>query len=364
MPISAVDTISPALQHTKQQLFRPFRFGQWNRLALVGVLAGELSSGGSCNVPSSFQTPRPSDDSQQFLSSPGLDFPKFDLHALLWALPFILLAALVLAVLFLYLNSRMRFVLFDSIVAKECRIREFWGRRGEPAFQFFLWQIGIAALALVTVTILVGIPLGFALLAGWLQQPKEHLLPLILGGIVLFLVVLTVLLTMFVVSVLTKDFVVPQMALENIGALEAWRRLLAMLRSEKGGYAGYLGMKVVLAIAASIAVAIVSVIVFLILAIPVGVLGVAAVLSGKAAGMTWDVYTISLAIVAGSIALAVFLYILGMICVPVSVFFPAYSYYFFAERYPRLHAALFPPAAHRPAVLPPPPFSAPPEPIG
>jgi hypothetical protein len=104
-------------------------------------------------------------------------------------------------------------------------------------------------------------------------------------------------------------------------------------------------------------------IVFLILAIPIGVLGITAVLSGKAAGLTWDLYTISLVVTAGAIALVVFLYILGMICVPVSIFFPAYSYYFFAERYPRLHAALFPPPAPVPAFTPP-PFSPPPEPIG
>ena len=51
MPISAVDAISPAIEHTKRQLLQPFRFGQWMRLAVVGLLAGELSSGGGCNMP-------------------------------------------------------------------------------------------------------------------------------------------------------------------------------------------------------------------------------------------------------------------------------------------------------------------------
>src|SRR5258708_16590587 len=53
MPFSAVDTISLALEHTKQQLFRPFRLGKWLRLALIGFMTGELSSGGGCN-PSAF----------------------------------------------------------------------------------------------------------------------------------------------------------------------------------------------------------------------------------------------------------------------------------------------------------------------
>src|ERR1700681_4100652 len=71
LPISAVDAISPAFQHTKQQLTKPFRFSQWWRLAFVGLLAGELSSGGGCN--SSFQVPsfpRNTGGSSHFLAVP------------------------------------------------------------------------------------------------------------------------------------------------------------------------------------------------------------------------------------------------------------------------------------------------------
>ena len=50
MPISAVDAITPAFQHARQQLLQPFRAGQWAKLGLVGLLAGEMSSaGGGCN---------------------------------------------------------------------------------------------------------------------------------------------------------------------------------------------------------------------------------------------------------------------------------------------------------------------------
>ena len=44
----------------------------------------------------------------------------------------------------------------------------------------------------------------------------------------------------------------PQMALEEISAFEGWSRLLKMVRGEKGGYAGYAGMKLLLAIGAGI----------------------------------------------------------------------------------------------------------------
>ena len=55
LPISAIDAVGPAFRHTKEQLLQPFRMAQWAKLAFVGFLAGELSSGG-CNG-SSFQSP-------------------------------------------------------------------------------------------------------------------------------------------------------------------------------------------------------------------------------------------------------------------------------------------------------------------
>jgi hypothetical protein len=37
------------------------------------------------------------------------------------------------------------------------------------------------------------------------------------------------------------------MALENIAVMEGWRRLWLWIKHEKGGYAAYVGMKIVLA---------------------------------------------------------------------------------------------------------------------
>jgi hypothetical protein len=101
--------------------------------------------------------------------------------------------------------------------------------------------------------------------------------------------------------------------------------------------------------------------VLLILLIPVGGFGVIAVMVGKTAGLTWNVYTITLAIVVGCVVLAVLLYIVSLISVPAIVFFPAYSIYFFASRYPALDALLHPPPPIAPPISPLPPPQ--PEPI-
>jgi hypothetical protein len=363
LPLSAIDAISPSFQHAKQQLLHPFRSSQWAKLALVGMLAGEISSGGGGCNPGSFQIPTRPNSSQHLLDA-GLSASNPMLYVSLIAS--LVVAGIVLIFLFLYLNSVMRFVLFDSVVAKECRIRESWSRRQGPGRRYFFWQILLFLATAAGFTILVGIPAAFAFLVGWLRQPREHMIPLILGGMFLFFVLLAFVLAQMLVHVMSKDFVVPQMALEEISAIEGWRRLWPQLKQEKGGYAGYIGMKVVMALAAAVILGIVAAIVILLIAIPVGGLGAVAVITGATAGLTWNVYTITLAVVVGACAILFVVYVLSLISVPAVVFFPAYSIYFFAARYPALDAVLHPAP---PLMIPLPPPEAPPlppapEPIG
>jgi hypothetical protein len=346
VPISAVDCLTPAFEHTKQQLFRPFRFGQWTRLALVGLFAGEM---GGC----SFHFPAHG-------TAPHHGPPNWVILGAVLAIAVITVP--LIGLLLLYLNSRMRFVLFDSVVEKRCELVRMWRQRSQPALQYFLWQIVFLLATIAGMAILLGVPALTAFLLGWFTAPRQHLAPLILSGIFLFFVLMLWLLLSAVIQVFTKDFVVPQMALENLSAFEGWRRLWVMLQSEKSSYAGYGGMKLVLAIGAAVAVGILGVIIVILLLIPFGGIGAIAVTAAKSAGFTWNVFTITAAIVAGSIFLLLVFYAVSLISVPVIVFFPAYSIYFFAARYPNLARVMYPPAPSPPLMSPPIPPT--PEPIG
>ena len=355
VPISAPDAISPAFQHTKEQLFRPFRFGQWARLALVGLFAGELSSGGGCN----FNIPSTSSPRHQDLFPP----PHIDPALLIPLVIVAVIAVPLLILLFLYVSSRMRFVLFDSVIERNCSIGRMWRARRGPGLQYFVWQLVFCLISFGGVAVIIGIPALIAFLLGWFTEPREHLAGLILGGLLVFFVFFGWVLLTAVVHVFTKDFVVPQMALENVSAFEGWARLITMLKAEKGKYAGYAGMKLVMAIGAGIVIGIAALILILVLLIPVGGLGVISVLLGQAAGLTWNVFTITMAVVAGCILLLLIFYGVSLISVPVIVFFPAYSIYFFAARYPLLSKLVYPPPS--PPLAPPPPLvPPPPEPIG
>jgi hypothetical protein len=355
LPVSGPDVIEMAFRHAKEQLFKPFRFAQWARLAFVGLLAGEMSSGGGCNFSVPANNHSRGTGTQTFLDPtwPAQLPNPFTSHPALTAglIALGLVVFLVLIVLFTYISSVMRFILFDSIVTRECHIRSGWARRKRPGLRLFWWHILFMLATLGGLLVVLGIPLACAGALHWFAHPREHLVGLIVGGLLLIVLLFVSIVVIGVVRVMTKDFVVPQMACEDISAMEGWRRLWLWLKHDKGGYAGYIGIKVVLALGAAIAMLIVSIVVVLVLLVPIGGAAVAAVLGAKAAGWTWTVYTIALAVVLGCIALAILVAAIALICVPLVVFFVAYSIYFFAPRYAQL-AALMSPPAPAPIALP------------
>ncbi len=373
MPLSATEAVSPAIEHAKKQLFQPFRFGQWVRLAVVGFLAGELSSGSGCNGSSGFRNSRGSRGSE------GAAEVTAALHKLVafWHAHTTLIVAIItglivffflLGILFTYINSRMRFVLFDSIIAKECHIREYWARRGDVAWKFFIWQLLFSFCGLMVSVILIGIPLAIAWAAGWLRKPGDHILPLVLGGLFVFLLFMTFAICAAIIRVIAKDFVVPYMAVEGLTVMEGWRIVWQGMKAEKGAYAGYIGMKIVLALGAAVVFGIIDLIAFIIVAIPLFIIGVMVGVAAASAGLTWNAYTITLMIIVGFIGILGIMFLFALIGVPTIVFFPAYSIHFLASRYPKLDALLHPapstaPVPPAPVVPPqaPPPFF-PPEP--
>ena len=321
---------------------------------MVGLLAGELGSGGGCNRTfTNFNIPR-GDNGRHFLGQAG-SMHGWAMHSWAmqdWSMPNLaiyagLIAALVasllvLGVILMYVSSVMRFILFDSVLTRECRVGEGWSRRQGPGLRYFVWKLLYLLASIAFFAVVIGIPVAFALAGGWFKEPGEHVGPMILGGILLFLVAAIFAVVAAVVFVLTKDFVVPQMALEGIGVFEGWRRLWGMMNAEKGDYAIYIVMKIVMAIVAAVVIAIVTAIVAVFFVVPTVVFGAVGVLAGKSAGLTWNAGTITLAVVVGCVLLFCFLYLVSLVSVPAIVFFPAYSIYFFAGRYPALSAALYP----------------------
>ncbi len=372
MPTSAVDCVQPAIQHTRDQLFRPFRFGQWSRLAVVGILAAELHAGGCNSGGWHFPMSTHPRQGHEFVTTsfPQIDPSRFDLARIAQFAGLIvaaILLATILGFIFLYINSVFRFILFDSVLKKRCSISEGWQRWRRAGRRFFLWQIVFMIAEFLILGVLIGVPLAVAAALGWFHDFHEHVGRTVLGVILMVGLLFVFALAAVAVQLLARDFLVPIMALEEVDFADGWSRLLTLIRPEPGKYVVYLLLKIVLAIAAAILFGILTLIPILVLIVP----AVVAVIAGHAAGLEWNVTTVSLAIILGTLLMIVLIYVIALVNVPATVFFPAFAIHFFAARYPRLDALLNPPvpAPELPPILEspppePPPLPPSPEPIG
>ncbi len=336
--LSATDSIAPAIDLTKRQLFQPYRFGRWARMAVILFLTGEFpgGGGGGAHIPVQWTNPHQRRD---LLQTAGVD----PFSAWREYLPFIvagILLLVALGLLWAYAASVFRFVLLDAVLTNRCELRAGWRRWKVPGKSFFLWCIGFGLIVLLALTVLVVGPVLLAWQAEFFRNPREHLLLLIFGGFAVLFLFFALLLTSAVVFVFAKDFVIPIMALENLSTTDAWDRLLPMLRVEKAAYAVYVLMKMVLAVGSAIAFGILNILATLVLLIPTAVVGVVLFFIGKAAGLSWNPATISIVVLLALAALAVLLFAISFIDTPALVFFQAYPLYFLGSRYPTLGAQL------------------------
>jgi hypothetical protein len=349
MPLlSATNAIEPALEQMKSMLFRPFRVKTWLKIGFIGWLAGGASGSFSINTPSfpGGKGGKVGPYVEQTLRS------WFHEHLLLIASIVALLTALTLV--FIYLSCRFRFILFDSILQKDAQIGRGWARYGQQAQRYFGFLILLLLISGAVIAVMVGLPLWHAYTSGVFDSKDPLALFRVVGLIILAAFVFAIIGA--IIMSLANDFGVPLLALDDMTLGGAWSALRQMIAAEPWAFAGYLGMKLVLSIAAGAMIAIAGVTIFLVLLIPGAILVLVGMGIVKALG---SVAGFILAAAGGLVAGAIALIISMLLTAPLAVFFTSYSLYFFGGRYPKLGALLWP---QPPAPVAPPPPAPPPVP--
>lgn len=340
--LSAPEALSPAFARTKRMLFQPFRFGLWSRLAVVALLTGEAGGGGG-SAPN--LSGIRSGGGNKWRAAVHL-FANPDWQQVQPYLGWIMagvVALVAVVLLWVYSDCVFRFILLDAVITGQCRLRDGWKKWRDHGRDYFVWVLAFGFCSLLLVGIVAGIPIWLAWRAGWLQKGEDHLGALIGGGLLLGLVILLLIVALAVVDLFARDFLIPVMALEDVDAVEGWNRLLAMLGMDKGAYALYVIMKVVLAMGAAIAFTIINLIVILVLLIPLGIVALIGYLAGQGLGVNWDNISVELILVAlALLAFAGLMYVVGLLYTPGLVFFESFTLEFFAARYGPLHARMFP----------------------
>jgi hypothetical protein len=358
--LSSIDAISPAFERLATMLFQPFRFKTWLEMGFIGWLAGVASTGG---MNLNYQVPSlpPKEGSDAAGEFDRILRTLFSEH--LWLI--LVLAALGVALLlvFTYLFCRFRFILFDAVLTGSPGITRAWNRYSGPAHRYLGFWLLFLLISWIVLSLIVGLPLWRAYKAGIFQSPDPFssvfrvLAPILLGALAFALV-------SAIVSSLANDFVVPQLALEDVRMETAWANLTKMISAEPGAFAAYLGMKLLLSIAAGILTAVALVFAFVIVLIPGALATVLVAAIVKAMGTAGLIFGVIMAGVGILALMGVALILSLMVVAPAAVFFAAYSLQFFGGRYPKLGEQLWPhpaPASPSPYAggTPPPPMPGP-----
>jgi hypothetical protein len=342
-PLSAVDAISPAWDHTRRLLFTR---RDWRTLLKIGAVAFFAEVGG-CNGS---------------YNNLGHHIPARSsaiVAAILAAAVLFSIIALVIAFAFFYLRSRLQFVLFDVVLRSDTTVAPIWRRYGGVTvrwmlLKFLFWLAALACMAPVLVPfILHVIRSGATHSNGEIANPAAFIMSIL--GFVLLIILFVIVIA--ICYVLLRDFGLPSMAVENAPMSVTVQRVFRLVRLEPGQIALYILMLVVLRIAGNIVCSIALAFATLIALVPLGGAGLVLWLSLRHAD-TAGYFAMYAGLVVLALLLVAFILIAAiMLFGYMFTFFQAYTLYFLGGRYPMLGAYLQPPPDWTP---PPAPSFAPP----
>jgi len=339
--VSAADSVSLAVERTRDFLFRPFNWATYLKLGLVAI----LTEGFSSNLSSSSNKNHGSSSGSGPVFGSLHEIPhEWTAYIVAGCVAFALL--MVLAFWIAYLITRLRFAFFHCLVTNTTEIRPGWHLYRDRALRFF-WLNVVVGLCFLLAMGLIAIPFvsGFVKLARE-TPPGGHpdwglLLALVLP---LIPVILLLVLAAVLLDVILRDWILPHYALEDASAGQAWGAVWEAITREKREFFVYVLLRLILPMIATIAI-------FFVLMIP------GLMLAGALAGVEYGIHS-AFADAAGAarfvaIALEVFFgavaagfALLASICLggPVGTAVREYALVFYGGRYPVLGNLLYPAA--------------------
>lgn len=245
---TAAQVISPAINRTKEFLFRPFRWSTFLKLCAVGVITEGFSGNFNFN------------GGRHGTSAPATSYEPFSLSPLNIAVAvFALLLVIVIGIAILYLITRLRFALFHCLIHQTREIGPGWRLYREQSWRFFLLNllvgfVFILVVALLSIPFVVGFYHFFHSRVPGSQFDLMSFLALVLPLIPL---VILLVLAGLAIDVVLRDLMLPHMALENASTGAAWAAARARIAAEKGDFFVYGLLRIILPMIAYIGVIIV-----------------------------------------------------------------------------------------------------------
>lgn len=228
---------------------------------------------------------------------------------------------------FTWLSARFHFILLDVLVERRDAIRAPFREHREIGNSFFKWSIGFLAISLGVILILLllaGVLVGIAK-----GNPGLIILTVVAAG----LLILGAIILMMIIGILLSDFVAPIMYSEKIPTAEAFNKFLEADDFSFGAAIKYLLVLLGLWIFAGIVQTVVTIVVGLCGLI----VGAICFIPGLLLAGVLPFLKIPLAILGGFLLVALILAVgvmIGMIMLPVAIFFRTFALSYLTRLYP------------------------------
>jgi len=244
--VSAIKPMESAWRDMVSVLFSPFDLTRWLILGIPLFLINCGSGGGNFN--GNFGNPGGGGSGPSPFTD-VVDWVDNNLHWVAAIILAVLLVLVVIGVLVAFLQSRGTFMLVDMLSTGVFSAGTAWGRTGALANSYFLFLISVQAISWVVPLIY------FFVILGWPFFRRVLLGDFVMGeiitiGIVMGLYFLLLMLPLFLLQFVVRNFSVPIMAATNQRVLAATRVAFGLISSAPGAVFVFLLLRIVLAIAA------------------------------------------------------------------------------------------------------------------
>jgi hypothetical protein len=354
--ISAVDSVSLAIQRTRDFLFRPFTWGTFLKLGLVAIITDGLGSNLRSSNSSTSHEHR-SVGNSTFNFSPGWTHPAWLTPGVIAAIGVAVLFGILFSLVVFYLITRLRFAYFHCLTTNTRQIRTGWEIYRSQAMRFFGLNL-VVGLCFLVVMGLIAIPFagGFLKLFEVITQGgKPDIGSILLLVLPLIPIILLLALAAGAAEIILRDWMLPHIALEDATAGEAWESVWARIRAEKKEFFVYVLLRVALPILGAVCLLMVLIIPGLALAGSLAAVELG--LHSYFADATGSSALVGVLLEGFFGVLAFGFALVASICLggPLSTGIREYALIFYGGRYPvlgnLLYAAPAPPLAAGPAGL-------------
>lgn len=242
--ISVVEPVSPALKRVKWILFQPFDLGKWFIIGFCAWLAqlGEGGGGGNFNYNSGSHHNYSGNEFRNDLWR-ARDYVMDHLN---WILPLVaglVVIGLALWLVFLWLNSRGKFMFLHCTALNKAEVVEPWRKYAYEANSLFLFRIVLGLVAMMVILppfVITLVIIGKMFLTG------QFVANAIISAIGFGFLFAGLIVVCAIAQKLTADFVVPIMFLRRGRCLSAWKELGALISGHVGTFILYFLFQIVL----------------------------------------------------------------------------------------------------------------------